>query len=731
MKDKTRPHFINTMRRGLRCALTIGLVIGVLEGLTALQLAQKSLGNLAARDILQEVLRIYGTSAWVEGLACSLLAIPLTVLLFAFYAFFSGPDRSWRSLTSLIAGVSAAVYLSCYAKFYIQATIPLRRAIDGTSFDTVLRVIFVCFLLGAAVGLLVFHLYHRRWAALLGLGLGAGSLVLALAAPFLDFLELKQVRRQIGEGRADGFIILIWIVAAALAILLFWRLAARVRRGRPAGLLARWLDLTALLVFAALSLPGWWAGEPQWKTNSDPVATSWKRDVNVILISVDTLRGDRLEPGNPRQVATPNINRLISEGVIFTEAEAPSPWTLPSVASMLTSLSPPAHGTIGRGTRLSPNITTLAEAMANEGLASKAVVANAWLSFPFNLYQGFENYEFINQMLPLPKWWPGLIARRLGFSCGLAASPYQPQGDQSVAGNLMSKAMAYLEQNQQGNFFLWIHLMDPHDPYVVQGRYQRDAPRARGRGAFPRFDSGPTVNLRAGRMISPSERKRLENLYNLEIRYTDDQIGRLLDHLQQLDLDRKTMIILTSDHGEEFWEHGNVNHGHGLHRELLNIPLIVRPPQGYPVARRTNAHVVRLIDVAPTVLDYLGIEPPGDWAGQSLLRLVRGEESGDRPAFAGSLTYYQEQKSVRLGRYKYILTPSSGQAELYDLETDRSEQINVAAEMPTVAAELRARLDAHLLTEKEHALRFPSLATEEDEADELLIEELKALGYVQ
>ena len=159
--------------------------------------------------------------------------------------------------------------------------------------------------------------------------------------------------------------------------------------------------------------------------------------------------------------------------------------------------------------------------------------------------------------------------------------------------------------------------------------------------------------------------------------------------------------------------------------------LIVRPPADYPVAEGRQATVVRLIDVAPTILDFLGIKQPRFWEGQSLLPLVRGEEEGHRLAFGGSLVYYQERKSIREGRHKYILTPRTGEEELYDLEADPLETVNLAGREPDLAARLRATLERHLEEQRELAERFPSLVTAEDEVDDRHIEELKALGYVQ
>ncbi len=580
------PRLMAVLRLGLRCGLVVGMVVGVMEGFTTLKHVRATWGNIAAGDILREVLRLFGTTVLAEGLICGLLGVPLAALIYILHARLAGPQRTRTGLTALVAGACTALFLTLYARFSIHTITPLRRLLDGDSLETSLRLIFVCLLLGIAVGLLIHRFRGRRPAELTGLGLAAAALALALAGPFFHYLGLKHVRRLLEAGRPGVLTGFTLALAAAAALLLFWRLAASTKDGRQAGPLARWIDIAAILLFALISLPGWRAGEPQWKSNGEATAGKWTEDRNVILVSVDTLRGDRLDPGNQRRVSTPNIDRLAEDGVLFTKAEAPSPWTLPSVASMLTSLHPTAHGTYGKGSRLSPEMVTLAESISREGMTTKAVLANGWLNFPFNLHQGFDSYQFTYSKQTRPMWWPGLIVRRVANALRLGPNPFSTKKDMSVARNLVDKAIDYLEQNAEGNFFLWIHLVDPHDPYVARGRYLREAPQPRGHGAFSRYDSGPTVDLRKGRMMGSGERRRLENLYNLEIRYTDDEIGRLVDSLERLGLDGNTMVILTSDHGEEFWEHGNVNHGHTLYGELLHIPLIVRPPPGYPVARK-------------------------------------------------------------------------------------------------------------------------------------------------
>lgn len=734
------PTLSTVMRDGWRSGLAAGLVIGLWEGWAALLASRSSLSVLPPLPALGEVTRLYFTPLWVEGLTCALLALPLSLLLLVFRRaarIWRGPRPSSGERRSSSLPLTAGAVAACLMAFMGLSVMQAGKSLPGE--EAPIRIMLylglsvACALLGAGVGLLVERGQGKPGAAAWAGALAAALLSFSLLSPLLYVLRLRPARQLLGAAGAGIAAALLLVLAGAAAFLAWRRLrAAALLPGGP-GPLVRWLDSWPLLLLALLSLPGWMIGDPSSASRASRAPSPWREDLNVLLLSVDTLRGDRLQAGDPPGGLTPNLSRLAAQGTLFTRAQAPSPWTLPSVSSLLTSLHPTAHGATRPRCRLPSSLVTLAERLSAAGLFTQAVVANGWLDFPFGMDQGFDDYRYISTRSGRPRWWPGMIGRQAASCAGLARGPSAEPEDSSTAEHLVDRAIAFLERSRGGNFFLWVHLADPHDPYAARGRFHALArPPRRPPGLFPQFDSGSIIELRQGRIVPVAERQRLLALYDLEVRYTDEQIGRLLERMADLGLQRNTLVVFTADHGEEFWEHGNLVHGHTLYQELLDIPLILRPPDGHPPAHRQREEVVSLLDVAPTILDFLGLQPPAAWSGRSLLPLLRGEgETGERPFFGESLIYYEEKKSVRQGRYKYIYTPRSGADELFDLEADPGERVNRVGELPDIAGRLRESLLAHLARQEELARALSRASTAEAEVDEKQLEELRALGYIQ
>jgi arylsulfatase A-like enzyme/Tfp pilus assembly protein PilF len=395
------------------------------------------------------------------------------------------------------------------------------------------------------------------------------------------------------------------------------------------------------------------------------------REANAILITVDTLRADHLECYGSRAIRTPAINRLAADGVRFAQDIAQVPLTLPSHCSLLTGMWPRFTGVQDQaGFSLGPDKPRLASALKSAGFETAAFVASSILNPETGLGQGFDSYT--------------------GVSPGTSAAPgsegLERRGDQ-----VMADALAWIRAHSSHRFFAWIHLFDPHTPYAPPEPYRTQYAR------------------------TP---------YDGEIAFVDDVVGRAIDQLRGLRLYEKTLIVLTSDHGEGLGEHGEAAHGFFLYDSTLRVPLIVK----FPESRwKSNvvAEQVRGIDVAPTVLQALGVALPPQMQGLSLLAAASGQpSSAPLPAF--SETYYPYYHfgwsplvSLRTATYKYIRAPKP---ELYDLATDRAELNNLAAGNASRTAGWQQQLN------RDYSAAIP--APHRENVDAATLARLKTLGYV-
>ncbi len=452
-----------------------------------------------------------------------------------------------------------------------------------------------------------------------------------------------------------------------------------------------------------------------WQTEScapRPSAET-EKPVNVLLVVVDTLRADRLGCQGNSSGLTPSIDRAAAGGVRFSRASAHSPWTLPSVASLLTSRHPSQHRA---GEKLGPfrfstlpeQIPTLPQRFGDAGYRTAAVINVDFLSSAFGMTRGFEAVDF-------------------------AAS--ESNSGTRIAAPTTDAALQRLDELKGAPFFLLVHYFDPHleydPPAEFRRRHARQPDRA-GRGHL--FGSKAEMTaLRQGRIrLAPALLSRLEGLYDAEVAYTDREIGRLLDGLATLELDSSTLVVITADHGEEFGDHQGFEHGHTLYEELLHVPLVVRLPGRLPEGLVLDSSV-RQIDLAPTVLELTGLSPVESFAGKSLVPLIEGREQGDRPVFAEGNFWGADLYSWQSEGFKLILRPGEGKeaaarAELYDRRQDPDEQTDLAGR----SVERRDRMLADLQwvreqldTGREHR------AADAVDLDAEQVRRLQALGYLE
>ena len=393
------------------------------------------------------------------------------------------------------------------------------------------------------------------------------------------------------------------------------------------------------------------------------------RPPNVLLITIDTLRADRLGCYGRSSAATPAIDGLAREGLRFERAYTPVPLTLPAHATLLTGLEPAAHGLLDNGmVARHLGVPTLAERLSGAGYDSGAFVAAHVLNRIFGLDRGFALYDD----------GPPEADEGEGFFHGVAD-----------ARGRVDAALAWLRRPRGGPFFLWVHLFDVHAPHV--------APEGFG--------------------------ERFEDAYDGEVAYVDAQIARLLRALDTMGVAGETLVVLTADHGEGLGEHGEETHGILLHDATLHVPLVLRLP-GRVRAGASSVRVVGLADVAPTVLELAGLPPNARVHGTSLLR----EPAAARPLWAAS-EYPARQygwaalRSLRSDGMKYVEAP---RPELFDLARDPGELRNLAPERPGEVAQWSARL-----RETERSLAALRTAEAPAEADAETRERLAALGYAR
>jgi len=421
-------------------------------------------------------------------------------------------------------------------------------------------------------------------------------------------------------------------------------------------------------------------------------ATATSSNPPVVLIVIDTLRGDHLgvtgHPGN----LTPNIDSIAEQGYIYTNAQSASSWTLPATASLFTGRTPSSHGAgVNHGTGntnrgLTGQVETLASSLSDAGYSTGAFVTNAWLKRLFGLDEGFSTYD---DSLGLGHE-PLLLQPLDHLGLSIMQDRYYTKATHQV-----DKALGWLEFQGDSGWMLTVHLMDAHGPY--------NPPEIYIQGEESDYEDP------------------IERLYDAEIRYLDNELGRLFEAIPQ-----DAWIFITSDHGEELTEHTGAypdqpipegtRHGHTLYQEVVNVPLIVRPPTG--VESNRISRVVRSFDVAPTIARIGNAELTVEDESFVLSELF-GETPTISPALSEALRYGDERKAVRVEDDKLI---SDGEnLELYELSLDPGETINQSNEL----VDKRDQLSELLVWDQEAA------ATEETVLDEATQEQLRQLGYLE
>ncbi len=434
---------------------------------------------------------------------------------------------------------------------------------------------------------------------------------------------------------------------------------------------------------------------------------------NVLLITLDTVRHDALEPyGGP--VATPTISRLAAEGVVFEQAVSTAPLTESSHLAMLTGLAPPTSGIVSNGTNLGQQPALLSHAFSQAGYATGGFVAAFPLHGKYGWPQGFQVYDDDFGAMPglhrlsLVKAWDQVT---------LPAHALRERRGDAV----LDRALHWLERVEQGRWFMWLHLFDPHGPYEAPAPFhpQRAAPTDGERLELPYY--WPPAHL------AITDPQWLIDAYHGEVRYADHLLGTLIEELASKGLLDDTALLLTGDHGESLVEHDYLfDHGDHLYDASLRVPLLMRLPARIPAGQRIPCQV-STVDVAPTLLDLAGVDDGQQRDGASLAAVAAGlQPCQERDALSTTVVgrFVAEppvDHSLRARGRKFI-QHQQAEDELYDLGADPGETRNLAASRADEAAALEAVLESRLGGELE--LKGPS-------TDAQTVEALRALGYVE
>jgi arylsulfatase A-like enzyme/Tfp pilus assembly protein PilF len=393
---------------------------------------------------------------------------------------------------------------------------------------------------------------------------------------------------------------------------------------------------------------------------------------NLILITIDTLRADYLSCNGSVKVKTPNLDGLASRGVNFTRTRTPVPLTLPSHTSIMTSLYPAWHGVRDNGAyHLSEKFTTLAEVLKKQGYTTAAFVGSFVLDHRFGLAQGFDSYD--------DKTSGGVVMLE------------RPDAERNAEAVYDAFSTWFKSHSEQEPFFVWIHFYDPHAPYNPPKPYLDKYPR---------------------------------DPYAGEVAYTDTFVGRVVKDLEQHNLFPSSMMAVVGDHGEGLGDHQERNHSVLIYNSTLHVPMIVVAPGLIPPASTSN-ELCRTIDLAPTLLDYVGL-PQKFGDGESLRASIEKKKENDIEVYSESLYArlnlgWSDLSGLENSDYKFIQAPHP---ELYDLRKDPGETKNQIQDMAAVARDMQSKLG--LFHKQSNAASQAASASVDPETRE----KLASLGYI-
>ena len=454
------------------------------------------------------------------------------------------------------------------------------------------------------------------------------------------------------------------------------------------------------------------AGRLAWHAPRILVPTSPERNTHhaksVVLLVIDTLRADKLRPFNAKtRVETPAIDRFAAEGVVFDLAQSPENWTKPAVASILTGLHPQTHQQKTGEAALPSSAELLSEHLQDEGFATGSFIANGYVSDRFGFDQGWDDY-----------------------------TNYIREGGSTEAKDVFENAGNWIEAHKGERFFAYIQTIDPHVPYDPPNEYLQMYDPAEYTGQVKPRMTGDLLE-KAKRnppqvVFDARDKRRLEALHDGEITQHDRYFGAFLERLSELGLSDDTLIVVTSDHGEEFNDHGSWGHGHSVYQELLHVPLMFRLPNRLPAGTRVG-DAVSTLDISATVTELLGVPGMAQNEGHTLVGLMFGEAPSQPPvAFSD---FQDDRRVITTGRWKFIVRGNLT-STMFDLVADPREQRQMDASASPIGWRYSRMLLGQFLgaTNRGDWLSAEQkggtqLQREDAEMDDTIRDQLRALGY--
>ena len=541
-----------------------------------------------------------------------------------------------------------------------------------------------------------------------------GALLLASPAVLFELLAYLwvQIYHIDAVASASGISALVALLGA---------LATTLWLARRSSAVALRLTVTLTVLAALISLGAYL--QPRLAVRTSDAGRSEHAVRHVLLITSDAMRADMFGAYGNTRIKTPAIDGLASDGVVFENGTSVAPWTLPSLSTLMSGVSPAVHLVRLENGRLPRHLTTLAEHFAAAGYFTGAIVDNPFLRRQVQLDQGFIDYRF----LEAPSY--GNVVGALVMRHVLP-SLFRPARAWTID-EQMAMVRDWVQRNAERDFFLWVHIFDPHAPYQPRPELVEGQPPE---GMSYEF-SPPNAAMSGYMARTQTDQDWIRKLYEGEVRAVDAEVGKLLEQLRVLNLYDEALIAFTSDHGEEFWEHNANGHGHTLYNELLHVPLILKLPNN--TLRSRVAPRVSSERVVATLLEAADVEYDAARLAPSLMSLVRDGTTVTPPVVSLTIIGTEQDfivdnmETVFADEKKYIRSLITGREQIYDLRNDPTEQHSLVGSSAAVAANA-----AKLLKDYGHASQVlrerNDISSDETVAiDSGTLHRLRGLGYIQ